>query len=135
MTRRAMATLGAGPTAVFLFVIGILHNVVGLSGLRRAIERGDIPARFGGSHLVNWAFSGAALSLLGILVLVVLPGLRKGSRQAWRVATAIGVFVGAFGGFGFLWVPARPGVLVFLVLGGLLAAPLLLWKREFREPH
>ena len=134
MTRRAIASFCAAPTAGFLLLIGVLHNVVGLSGLQRAIERGELPARFSDSHLVNWAFSGAAMSLLGVLVIILLPGLREGSRQAWRVALFIGIFVALFGAAGYLWVPTRPGVLIFLVFGALLAAPLLLWKREFSKP-
>lgn len=134
MNRPAIANYCAIATALFLFLIGILHNIVGLSGLRRAIERGEIPARFGDSHLVNWAFSGAGLSMLGLLVILVLPGLRAGSRQAWRVATAIGIFVAVFGAAGYLWVPTMPLVLVFLFFGALLAVPLLIWRREFRNP-
>lgn len=131
MSRRVITSFCAVATALFLFLIGILHTIVGLSGLQRAIERGEIPARFGDSHLVNWAFSGAAMSMLGVLVLLVLPGLRAGSRQAGRVVIAIGVFVAAFGVGGYLWVPTRPGVLIFLFFGALLAAPLLIWRREF----
>jgi len=102
MSRRAITTFCAIPTALFLVLIGILHAIVGLSGLRRAIERGEIPARFGDSHLVNWAFSGAAMSMLGLLILLVLPGLRAGSREAARVGGAIGVFVAAFGALGYV---------------------------------
>jgi len=131
MSRRAITTFCAIPTALFLVLIGILHAIVGLSGLRRAIERGEIPARFGDSHLVNWAFSGAAMSMLGLLILLVLPGLRAGSREAARVGGAIGVFVAAFGALGYVWVPTSPPVLIFLFFGALLAAPLLLWRREF----
>src|SRR3990170_187788 len=96
MSPRAISNFCAIPTALFLLFIGILHDIVGLSGLRRAIERGEIAARFGESHLVNWVFSGAAMSMLGVIVLLVQPGLRAGSRQAASVAAAIGVFVGAF---------------------------------------
>ena len=131
MSRAAITNFCAVPSALFLFLIGILHTIVGLSGLRRAIERGEIPARLGDSHLVNWAFSGAAMSMLGVLVLLVLPGLRAGSRQAGRVVTAIGVFVGLFAVTGYLWVPGQPGVLIFLAFGALLAAPPLIWRREF----
>ena len=131
MTRRAISNFCAIPTAVFLILIGILHDIVGLSGLQRAIERGEIASRFGDSHLVNWAFSGAALSMLGVLILLVLPGLRAGSRQAWTVATAISIFVGLVGAAGYLWVPTKPHVLIFLVFGAQLAAPLMIWRGEF----
>ena len=131
MSRRAITNLCAIPTALFLLLIGILHAIVNVSGFRRVIERGEIPARLGDSVLFNAAFSGAALSVLGLLVLLVLPGLRAGSRQASRVAAAIGIFVGVLGIAGYLRVPTRPSVLIFLFFGALLAAPLLIWRREF----
>lgn len=133
MSRRAIATFCAHPTALFLLLIGIVHGVVNVSGLRRAIDQGDIHPRLGDSVLVNAAFSGAALCTLGLIVLLVLPGLRAGSRHAGRVAAAIGIFVAVVGAAGYLWVPTRPQVLIFLCFGGLLAAPLLIWKREFAK--
>ena len=133
MSRRAITNFCAIPTALFLLLIGILHSVLNVSGLWRAIERGEIPARLGDSVLVNAALSGAALSMLGLLVILVLPGLRAGSRQAGRVATAIGIFVGVLGAAGYLWVPTRPLVLIFLFFGALLAAPVLIWRREFSD--
>jgi hypothetical protein len=133
MNRRAITTFCAISTALFLLLIGILHSIVNVSGLRRAIERGEIPARLGDSVLVNAAFSGAAMSVLGLFVLLVLPGLRAGSRQAGRVATTIGIFVGVAGAASYLWVPTRPLVLIFLFFGALLTAPLVMWRREFSK--
>jgi hypothetical protein len=134
MNRRAITNFCAIPTALFLFLIGILHAIVNVSGFRRALARGEIAARLGDSVLVNAAFSGAAMSVLGLLALLVLPGLRVGSRQASRVATTIGIFVGVLGVAGYLQVPTRPSVLIFLFFGALLAAPLLIWRREFPNP-
>jgi hypothetical protein len=131
MNRRAIANFCVVPTALFLLVIGILHSVVNVSGMTRAIERGDIPARLGRSFIANAAYSGVAMSILGLVLILILPGLRAGSREARRVAAAIGIFVGAVGGVGYLWSPSQPAVLVFLVFGALLAAPLLIWRREF----
>jgi hypothetical protein len=94
MSRRAIANLCAIPTALFLLLIGTLHSIVNVSGLLRAIELGEIPARLRVSVLLNAAFAGVSISVLGIIVLFMLPGLRAGSRKARRVATAIGIFVG-----------------------------------------
>ena len=131
MNRRAITNFCAIPAALFLLFIGILHSIVNVSGMRRVIERGEIPSRLGDAVLVNAAFSGAALSMLGLLVLLVLPGLRAGSRQVGRVAAAIGIFVAVFGAAGYLWAPTKPAVLIFLFFGTLLAAPLCIWRREF----
>ena len=134
MSRRAITNFCVIPAALFLVVIGILHTIVNVSGLRRAIARGEIAARLGDSVLVNAAFTGVAMSMLGVLVLLVLPGLRAGNRQAGRLATAIGILVSALGVAGYLWVPTRPSVLIFLFFGALLAVPILIWRREFTNP-
>jgi hypothetical protein len=132
VSRKSIANFCAIPASVFLVVIGLLHSFVNVSGMRRAIERGVLPARLGGSVIANALFSGLALSLMGLLVFLVLPGLRAGSRQAARVAIAIGTFVGVTGAAGFLWVPTKPSVLIFLFFGALLAVPCLVWRREFQ---
>jgi len=134
MSRRAITNFCVIPAALFLVVIGILHTIVNVSGLRRAIARGEIAARLGDSVLVNAAFTGVFMSMLGVLVLLLLPGLRAGNRQAGRLATAIGILVSALGVAGYLWVPTRPSVLIFLFFGALLAAPILIWRREFTNP-
>src|SRR5712691_9625999 len=134
MSRRAITNFCVIPAALFLVVIGILHTIVNVSGLRRAIAQGEISARLGDSVLVNAAFTGVFMSMLGVLVLLVLPGLRAGNRQAGRLATAIGILVSALGVAGYLWVPTRPSVLIFLFFGALLAAPILIWRREFTNP-
>jgi hypothetical protein len=134
MNRRAITNFCVIPTALFLVLIGILHAIVNVSGFRRAIERGEIAARLGDSILFHALFAGLAMSMLGLLVLLVLPGLRAGSRQASHVATAIGIFVGVLGVAGYLRVPTRPSVLVFLFFGALLAVPLVIWRREFPNP-
>ncbi len=131
MSRRAITNFCTIPTALFLLLIGIVHSIVNVSGLRRVIERGEIPERLGVSVLLNAAFSGVSLSLLGIIVLLQLPGLRAGSRRARRVAIAIGIFVAVLGAACYLWVPTKPSVLIFLFFGALLATPLLIWRREF----
>jgi len=131
VSRKAIANFCVIPAALFLLLIGILHSIVNVSGLRRAIARGDIAARLGETVLFNAAFSGLLMSLLGVLVLLVLPGLRSGSRQARRVVAAIGIFVAALGVVGFIRVPTKPSVLIFLFFGALLAGPLLIWRREF----
>ncbi|HXM34485.1 MAG TPA: hypothetical protein VN920_04825 [Pyrinomonadaceae bacterium] len=134
MSRRAITNFCAIPTALFLLLIGILHSIVNVSGFRRALARGEIAARLGDPVLIHALFAGLAMSMLGLLVLLVLPGLRAGSRQASRVSTAIGIFVGVLGVAGYVRVPTRPSVLIFLFFGALLAAPLLIWRREFPHP-
>src|SRR5687768_10858966 len=105
MSRRAIVAFCVIPTALFLLFIGILHSVVNVSGMERAIGRGDLSPRLGHSVIANAAFSGIAMSMLGLLLFLVLPGLRAGSRQASRIAAAIGIFLGVVGAAACVWSP------------------------------
>ena len=134
MNGRTITNICAIPSALFLLLIGIVHSIVNVTSLRRAIVRGDIAARLGDTVLFNAAFSGLSMSLLGLLVLLVLPGLRTGSRQAGRLTIAIGVFIALLGVIGYIRVSTKPLVLIFLFFGALLAAPILIWRREFNNP-
>ena len=134
MNGRTITNICAILSALFLLLIGIVHSIVNVTSLRRAIVRGDIAARLGDTVLFNAAFSGLFISLFGLVVFLLLPGLRAGSRQAARVTTAIGIFVGLLGVAGYVRAPTKPSVLIFLFFGALLAAPILIWRREFTNP-
>jgi hypothetical protein len=120
MSRPALTGLLAVPAALFLVVIGAVHGHVNVDGLRRGVERGQIATRHADAVLVNAAFSGAALSLFGLLVLLSLPGLLAGNRDVRRVAAAIGSCSAGVGVLGYAWSPRHPSVLVFLLFGLLL---------------
>ena len=131
MKRRTISNLCTIPAALFLLLIGIVHSIVNIWSLRRALARGDIAARFGDTVLFNAAFSGLFMSLLGLVVLLLLPGLRAGNRQAGHVTTAIGIFIALLGVVGYIRVPTKPLVLIFVFFGAMLAVPILIWRREF----
>src|SRR2546427_780180 len=134
MKRKAITNICTIPAALFLVLIGIIHSIVNVTSLRRALGRGDIAARLGDTVLFNAAFSGLFMSLLGLLVLILLPGLHAGSRQACRAAAAIGIFMGLLGVVGYIRVPTKPLILISLFLGVLLAVPILIWRRELTNP-
>jgi len=134
MNRKSITTFCAIPSALFLVLIGIVHSMVNFSGLRRALARGEIVARLGDPVLFNAVFSGLLISLLGLIVFLLLPGLRAGSRQACRVAAAIGIFLGLLGVVGYIRVPTKPLILISLLLGVLLFVPILIWRRELTNP-
>src|SRR5260370_30580748 len=129
MNRKTITTWCAIPSALFLVLIGFVHSMVNVFGLRRALARGDITARLGDSVLFNAVFSGLFISLLGLVVLLLLPGLRAGSRQACRVAAAIGIVLGLLGVVGYIRVPTKPLILLSLCLGVLFAVPILCSRR------
>ena len=131
MPARRSASGCVAVVGAFLVLLGIAHNWFGLPSLQRAVARGDVAARMAEPQLINWAFSGGAMSVLGLVCLLQLGELRRGSRVAWRVNLLIGGFLVAVG-VGAYVRTANAGILVFAGLGSLIVIPLLLSARDFR---
>ncbi len=113
-----------------LCVVGVLHDIVNIPSLRRALARGEIAERLGAQLVANVALAGLALALLGVLLLLIAPDLAKGKYAAWRIGIVIGLFLVLSGVAAYLWLP-RERVLIASALGGLLCGPLLIWRKEF----
>ena len=131
MPARRNASWCIAVVGALLVLLGIAHNWFGLPSLQRAVARGDVASRMAEPQLINWAFSGGAMSVLGLVCLLQLGELRRGSPAAWRVILLIGGFLLVVGVGAYLRT-ANAGVLVFAGLGSLIVIPLLLWAREFR---
>lgn len=123
------AVLSGGSLIVLL---GILHDVAGLPALRRAVARGELAERLAGPQIVNWLFSGAAMCLLGILVILAAWDLDRAGRLARRVIVISGAFFVALGLFAYAVEPRAP-VLVFSLLGLILCVPLLAGAKQRRR--
>ena len=134
MNQRTITNICAIPSALFLLLIGVIHSIVNFNALRRAIARGEIAARLGDAVLFNAVFSGLFISLFGLVVMLLLPGLQAGNRQAVRVAAAIGILISLVGIVGYIRVPTKPTVLIFLFFGVLLLVPILIWRRPPADP-
>lgn len=115
---------------LFLCFVGVLHDFINIRSLQRALARGEITERLGPQLVANVAFAGAALSVLGVILLFAAHDLRAPHRGVWRVSVLVGVFLVIAGVAGYLWLP-RMSVLLFSGLGALVAIPLLVWRRDF----
>ena len=115
-----------------LVVVGVLHNWMGLASLQRAIARGEVSSRIADPQLINWAFSGGAIVVLGLVCLLHVGDLGRGSGVAWRVNLLIGSFFVMAGVGGYLR-SGRAPILLFAAVGGLIVVPLLVRAREFRR--
>lgn len=107
-----------------LIVVGVLHDALGLGGLRRAALRGEVAERLVGQLMVNWLFSGAAMAVLGVVVVLAAANLEAAGPLARRVLLLTGVFFVATGLFAYAVQP-RPAVLGFAVVGLMTCAPVL----------
>ena len=130
MASRRRISWCVGFVGAILLLVGLAHNWLGLPFLQRAVARGELASRIAEPQLINWAFSGGAISVLGLICLLNLGELRRGSRVAWRVNVLIGGFFVLFGVGAYLWTGDR-NILIFAGLGSLVVLPLLLWSRQF----
>ena len=133
MDKRRIAAIGCALAGAGLVVLGLLHCVLGVPSLQRAVERGLVSPVVAGPQMVSWIFSGGAMCLCGALLAVWIPDLLRGRRLAWRSALVVGLFYVLVGLGAVLWVP-HPSVLVFSAVGASAAGPLFYARREFREP-
>jgi drug/metabolite transporter (DMT)-like permease len=127
VTRSLVAFVG-----VLLCLVGLLHAVVNVRGLQRAVARGELAERLGPQMIANVVFGGATLSICGAILLLVAFGLRAPHRTLWSIGVLIGLFLLAMGVAAFLLEPI-PSVLLFSILGALVCIPLLLWSRGFTK--
>ena len=132
MASRRIVSACVGSVGAILVLVGLAHNWLGLPSLQRAVARGDVASRIAEPQLINWAFSGGAISVLGLICLLNVGELRRGSRVAWRVNLLIGGFFLLVGTGAYLRTGNR-GILIFAGLGSLIVVPLLLGARDFRS--
>lgn len=110
--------------------LGILHAIINVRSVSRAIVRGEIVERMGAQLIANVVLAGLALVILGSFLLMVASDLEKGKRSSWSIAFAVGVFLTLSGVAAYLWLP-KPSVFIFSALGLVLSGPLLLWRSHF----
>jgi hypothetical protein len=126
MSRLRHFTIVAG--GALLVLLGLLHDILGLPALRGAIARGEVAQRLASAQLVNWAFSGAAISLLGAFVLLAARELQSGRCLARRIIILTGVFFVLVGVAAYAMEPRIP-VLAFSLAGLMLCLPLVARQR------
>jgi len=110
--------------------LGVLHDVLNIRSVHRALGRGEIAERLGAQLVANVAMAGIALVLLGLFLLLVAGDLQRGKRLAWRIGLVVGSFLIVAGLAGYWWEPI-PHVLIFSALGLVVAGPLFLWRQYF----
>jgi hypothetical protein len=130
-TKRRVARWIALLAGALLCGVGLLHDLVNLPSLSRAVARGLIAERLGPQLIANVAFGGMALSLCGLFLILMSPDLGEGKHAAWRLSLLIGLFFVVHGVAAYAWLP-KAGVLGFSALGAIVCAPLVLWRQEFR---
>ena len=131
MKRRHLIGVYTLAVGLLVFSGGIAHNLVRLPELGSAVAAGEMSPRFAGEQVVETFFAGAAMNVLGLLVMMLSLELRKGTRAAWRAVLVIGVFYLLFGLVAFFYRYPNLHLLGFAVTGALLCWPLVLWRKDF----
>jgi hypothetical protein len=116
-----------------LLVIAALSNILNLNNIFIAINTGDISKHFASSILIDVAFSGVLLLLLGTWLLFLSGELRALRRKARQQGIVVGLALIIFGGGFWFKFPRSLQLPFFLLIGLLLLLPLLIFYRKFKN--
>src|SRR3990172_7930132 len=97
MKRRHLIGVYTLAVGLLVFSGGIAHNLVRLPELGSAVAAGEMSPRFAGEQVVETFFAGAAMNVLGLLVMMLSLELRKGTRGAGRAGLGVGGLLFPFG--------------------------------------
>ena len=131
MNRKKVASVLTITLGTFIFIVGVAHTLA-VSNLKELLsQQSTLTQNRQNQLLINWVFSGLAMSGFGAIIVSLATQLKKGKRMARDLATMIAVF--------FLLVSLaayiiEPNPILFLLFGFpalLLLTSMLIFRKEF----
>ncbi|HET9269130.1 MAG TPA: hypothetical protein VFO31_13240 [Vicinamibacterales bacterium] len=118
--KRARLFLGI-LAGVMLLASSVAHTWLGWKGLAAQLSRTNVPPALQSGLHIGWAFGGAAMVILGVIVIATFVGRLRGAKPSLMPVVVIAVAYMAFGA----WAIAESGgdlrlLGVFVVPGALL---------------
>jgi hypothetical protein len=125
-----LSALGVGGLQL---VMNLLTLARGPRRIREELAQGALSERFADLLSVAWVYGGIANLCIPALLLLVAGPLRAQNPLAWRAALVIGSYYVLVGlGTYTFGIRRHAGLLVFLVFGLALLAPLWIARASFR---
>lgn len=131
MNKKKVSSILTMTLGTFFFIVGIAHTL-GVSNLNELLSQQSTLAQNRQNQLlINWVFSGLAMSGFGVVIVLLATQLRKGKRMARDITAMIAVF--------FLLVSVsayviEPNPRLFLLFGFpalLLLTSMVIFRKEF----
>src|SRR3989338_2117490 len=92
MNRKKVSSIVAFTVGTLLFVAGIFHTQA-VSNLKEALsQHSTLTQSHQNQVLINWVFSGVAMSGLGAIIVLLGAQLKKGKKMARNLTAMIAVF-------------------------------------------
>jgi hypothetical protein len=124
--KRARVILGI-VAGVMLLASSVAHTWLGWKSIAEQLARTNVPGDLQAGLHIGWAFGGAAMVILGIIVIATFVGLLRGAKPPLLPVAVIGVVYMAFGAWAiaesggdlfFLGVFVIPGALLGIAANG-----------------
>jgi hypothetical protein len=118
---RARATIGL---VAGLMILGssVGHSIAGWRALRAQLEQARVPVDLVNGLHIGWQFAGAAMFVLGVLVVWTYLDALRGHAVSFRVPYLVSLFYLLFGIWSFSAARDLFFLIVFVLPGALLAA-------------
>ncbi|MBI3585738.1 MAG: hypothetical protein HY088_01250 [Ignavibacteriales bacterium] len=114
-----------------IFFMGIAH-ALGISSIKESLsQHSTLTQSRQNQILINWVFSGAAISALGLIAFLLAPQVRRGKKFARDITALIGVFFLLISLIAYLIEPDPRLLLVFTFPALLLLMPMIFFRKEF----
>lgn len=114
-----------------IFLMGIAH-ALGISSIRESLsQHSTLTQGRQNQILINWVFSGLAISAFGTIAFLLAPQLRKGKKFARDITAIIGVFFLLISLIAYYIEPNPTLLLVFTFPALLLLIPRVIFGKEF----
>ena len=131
MNRKKVSSIVAFIVGTLIFVVGIAHTLA-VSNLKESLsEHSTLTQSRQNQVLINWVFSGVAMSGLGAIIVLLGAQLKKGKKMARNLTAMIAVFFLFFTLAAYMIEPNPRLLLVFGFPALLLLMPMVIFWKEF----
>lgn len=114
-----------------IFFMGITH-ALGISSIKESLsQHSTLTQSRQNQILINWVFSGATISALGLIAFLLAPQLKRGKKIARDITAIIGVFFLLISLIAYYIEPNPRLLLVFTFPALLLLIPRVVFAKEF----
>lgn len=131
MNRKKVSSIVAFTVGTLMFVVGIAHTLA-VSNLKESLsQHSTLTQSRQNQVLINWVFSGLAMSGLGAIIVFLAAQLKKGKKMARDLIAMIAVFFLFVSLASYMIEPNPRLLLVFGLPALLLLMPMVIFGKEF----
>lgn len=130
--RRKSCEIAVLVTGLLIFIGGFAHSLLGWPAVAAGLTGASVDRSLMGGLFMEWNFAAGAMLVMGAVVILLYGDMRRSASASLRNGLLVGALYALFGVAGTIRRFPNPHFLVFLAVGGILTAALLLWRKAAR---